>query len=168
MTTTYHFTKKFSCHNTHSTPDSTPTDLSSLGTQPTILYSLFFDIQRGVLLVTLKQVFNLPPRGKHKTMDSHVELYLLSHQHKVSKSKLVRNSLNPCFDEQFQLTEQSDMQILKKQTLIFKIFGYNKSVSLSLSLSLLLSLPLSLLIKLRPLLLSSDTLLRGSLVHEVP
>ena len=95
-------------------------------TQPTILYSLYHDIQRGLLSVHLKQVFNLPARGKHKTMDSYVELCLASHQHMVKKSRLMRGSLNPSFDEQFQFTGLPDLQILKKQTLLFKIFGFNK------------------------------------------
>lgn len=106
--------------------ESAPADLAAMTTHPTILYSLYYDIQRTLLSVHLKQLFNLPTRGKHKTVDSYVELCLLSHQDEVMRSKVVVDSLNPIFEHQFEFVGQPGMHILKKQTLVFRIFGYNK------------------------------------------
>ena len=97
-----------------------------MNTQPTILYSLYYDIQRATLSVHLKQLFNLSLQRKHKTLDSYVTLYLLPRQVEVFESKIVRNSLNPTFDQEFEFTGQPGMQILKKQMLVFKVYGYSK------------------------------------------
>ena len=97
-----------------------------MNTQPTILYSLYYDIQRATLSVNLKQLFNLSLQRKHKTLDTYVALYLLPRQAEVFESKIVRNSLNPVFEQEFEFAGQPGMQILKKQTLVFKIYGYSK------------------------------------------
>ena len=97
-------------------------------TQPTLVYSLYHDIQKGTLSVHLKQAFNLPSRRKNKPIDSYVGLYLLPHQHQVMESKVVRNSLNPVFEQEFDFVGQPSLHLLKKQTLVFKVFGSNKYV----------------------------------------
>ena len=95
-------------------------------TQPTLQYSMYYDIQRATLSVHLKQIFNLSLRRKHKTLDTYVALYLLPRQAEVLESKIVRNSLSPVFEQEFEFGGQPGMQILKKQTLVFKVYGYSK------------------------------------------
>ena len=105
------------------TTAAAPADLASMGTHPTLIYSLYHDIQKATLSVHLKQAFNLPVRRKNKPMDSYVALQL---QQEVQESKVVRNSLNPMFEQEFEFSGRPSLPILKKQTLVFKVFGHNK------------------------------------------
>lgn len=95
-------------------------------TEPTIMYSLFYDVLRGCLTVYLKQVYNLKLKAKAKTLDSYVVVFLLPHQHEVLESQIVKDSLNPSFNRDFEFSGQPDMQIMNKQTLVFRIFAYYK------------------------------------------
>ncbi len=106
--------------------ESDLSETAAMDTQPTILYSLYYDIQRATLSVHIKQLFNLSLRRKHKTLDTYVALYLLPRQVEVFESKIVRDSLNPIFDQEFEFTGQPGMQILKKHAIVFKIYGYSK------------------------------------------
>jgi Ca2+-dependent lipid-binding protein len=94
-----------------------------MNTHPTLVFSIYHDMQRSYLTVLLRQAFNLPMRRKNKPMDSYVSLHL---QQEVQQSRVVKNDLNPVFEERLEFTGQPSLQILKKQVLIFKVFSYNK------------------------------------------
>lgn len=100
--------------------------IALLDTHPTLTYSLYHDIQKGMLTVHLKQAFNLPPRRKNKPMDSYITLQL---QQTVLESRLVKNDLNPTFEQEFEFSGQPSLPILKKQALVFKVFCVNKYTS---------------------------------------
>lgn len=90
---------------------------------PTILFSLYHDIQKCTLLVHLRQAHHLPPRRKNKPMDSYLAMQL---QQEVQESRVVRNSLSPVYDQQFEFRGLPSLPILMKQTLIFNVFSVNK------------------------------------------
>lgn len=95
--------------------------------QPTLQYSLYYDIQRNSLTVSLSQAFNLP-KAKSGSGDTSVILYLQPNKAEVFESKVVRKDLNPIFDETFEFTGLLGVQVARKQTLIFKVYGRSRYI----------------------------------------
>ena len=95
---------------------------------PSLQYSLYYDIQRNSLAVNLGQAFNLPSKTKSGSSDTSVILYMQPNKAEVFESKLVRRDLNPIFDQTFEFTGLLGVQVARKQTLIFKVYGRSRCV----------------------------------------
>ena len=94
---------------------------------PTLQYSLYYDIQRNSLTVNLGQAFNLP-KIKSGSGDTSIILYLQPNKAEVFESKVVRKDPNPIFDQTFEFTGLLGVQVCRKQTLIFKVYGRSRYV----------------------------------------
>ena len=93
---------------------------------PTLQYSLYYDIQRNSLTVNLGQAFNLPARAKSGSGDTSIILYLQPNKAEVFESKVIRKDRNPIFDQTFEFTGLLGVQVARKQTLIFKVYGRSR------------------------------------------
>ncbi len=67
---------------------------------PTLKFSLDYDVVRSVLTVHLLSACNLPAMDRCGTSDPYVEIILYPNQDKA-KSNIVEKCLNPIFDEKF-------------------------------------------------------------------
>ena len=95
---------------------------------PTLQYSLYYDIQRNSLAVNLGQAFNLPARAKSGSGDTSIILYLQPNKAEVFESKVIRKDRNPIFDQTFEFTGLMGVQVARKQTLIFKVYGRSRYI----------------------------------------
>ncbi len=68
---------------------------------PTLKFSLDYDVVRSVLTVHLLSACNLPAMDRCGTSDPYVEIILYPNQDRV-RSKIVEKCLNPIFDEKFE------------------------------------------------------------------
>ncbi len=95
------------------------------GTLATLEFSLYYDIQKNTLTVHLLQAYNLPV----KSSSTCVVLYLLPNKLEVFESQVVHENSNPAYQQMFQFSNLSGSELLRRQTLMFRIFQYSKSVS---------------------------------------
>ena len=100
--------------------------LEAESSYPTLQYSLYYDIQRNSLTVNLGQAFNLPARAKSGSGDTSIILYLQPNKAEVFESKVIRKDRNPIFDQTFEFTGLMGVQVARKQTLIFKVYGRSR------------------------------------------
>lgn len=112
-------------HHTHTLHlESAPAYVAVPSSFPTIQYTLNYKKQSKILSVHLQQIHNLSARHNNKSIDSFVSLYLLPHKEVEFESKLVLNSLNPIFEQEFVFTGQPVLELVKEQILIFRIFEH--------------------------------------------
>ena len=76
--------------------------------------------------MTLGQAINLPSRAKSGSRDTSVILYLQPNKAEVFESKIIRKDRNPIFDQTFEFTGLMGVQVARKQTLIFKVYGRSR------------------------------------------
>lgn len=110
---------------TTETSESSHTGSSSShgeGGVPSIQYSLYYDIQRNALTVSLDQAFNLPVRARKLTCDSLVVLYLLPNKVEVFESKVVVKDRHPIFNQVFEFGGLLGTAMTRQQTLIMRFF----------------------------------------------
>ena len=93
---------------------------------PTLLFSLYFDIQRRTLTVNLMQAGNLPHKDPaHGTCDPFVMMFLLPNKEEVLQSVIRQRTLNPKFHQTFEFNGLLANE-LKNQVLVFRIFDHDK------------------------------------------
>ncbi|XP_064397992.1 synaptotagmin-7-like isoform X2 [Halichondria panicea] len=102
-------------------PGTRPMPIIS-GTLATLEFSLYYDIQKNTLTVHLLQAYNLPV----KSSSTCVVLYLLPNKLEVFESQVVHENSNPAYQQMFQFSNLSGSELLRRQTLMFRIFQYSK------------------------------------------
>lgn len=98
-------------------------------TLPTLEFSLYYDIQKNTLTVHVLQAYNLPIKSRISSCSTCVVLYLLPNKLEIFESQVVHKSSNPAYKQIFKFSNLSGSELLRKQTLVFRIFQYTKSVS---------------------------------------
>ena len=95
---------------------------------PTILFSLYFDIQRRALAVSLLKAENLPQKPSHQgTCDPFVMMFLLPNKQEVLQSSIKQRTLNPEFQQVFEFGGILAND-LKNQVLVFRVFDHDRCV----------------------------------------
>ena len=107
-------------------------------TVPEIDFSLYYDIQCRTLTVNLRQVKNLPLKGKMTTLNSMVLLYLVPDRQYILESKVVENSTNPIFDQSLEFKGLLPDEV-RRQSLVFRIYSQSAKGDLLGGLTLPLS-----------------------------
>ena len=99
---------------------------ASPDTLPTLEFSLYYDIQKNTLAVHLQQAYNLPTSGKGEACNTCVVIYLTPNKLEVFESQVVRKCTNPEYNQVFQFSNLSGPELLRKQTLVFRIMEYTR------------------------------------------
>ncbi len=97
---------------------------------PRLTFSLYYDIQRCVLTLTLFEASNLPVKDRRGTSDPFVVMYLNPSREEIFQSKVVYKTLNPCFKEHFEFKNVLPDDI-RCQTIMFKVYTKNDFIGTS-------------------------------------
>ncbi len=92
---------------------------------PRLTFSLYYDIQRCVLTLTLFKAYDLPAKDRRGTSDPFVVMYLDPSREEIFQSRILYETLNPRFNEHFEFKNVSHDDI-QCQTIVFKVFDHDK------------------------------------------
>ena len=93
--------------------------------QPSLQFSLYYDIQRHAMTVNLKRAVDLPARNQSGTSDPFVVLYLVPNKEEMFESTIVHKTLDPIFDQTFEF-HNLDPDDIRRQSIVFRICNHNK------------------------------------------
>lgn len=107
-------------------PGTDPEDESGTGKLGTLQFSVDYDRQREALVVTVVKATELPVKDVNSgSSDPYVKLHLLPEKRQKAKTRVVRRSLNPVFDEVFTFYGISKDQ-LNSITLHFVVLSFDR------------------------------------------
>ena len=95
------------------------------GAQPTLHFSLYYDLQRQVLTIHLHKATNLPAKDQRCTSNPFVVAYVEPSKVEICHSKIIYKTLNPTFDEMFEFKNLTPDEV-RKQTIVFRIYNHDK------------------------------------------
>ena len=93
--------------------------------EPTLQFSLHYDVLSSTLMVHLHHALNLPAKDRHGTSDPFVVLHLVPNKDEIFQSSVVYKTLNPIFDQSFQFQRLTPDDI-SHQTLVFRIYDHGR------------------------------------------
>lgn len=97
--------------------------------QPTLQFSLYYDIQRRTLTVHLQRAYNLPVKDIFMgSSDPFVVMFLLPSREEILQSKIVEKDLNPVFDQVFEFRTILSQE-LYSQVLVMQVYDHDKFAS---------------------------------------
>ena len=97
--------------------------------QPTLQFSLYYDIQRRTLTVNLQQAYNLPVKDIFKgSSDPFIVMFLLPSREEILQSKIVEKDLNPVFDQEFEFRAILSQE-LYSQVLVMQVYDHKELAS---------------------------------------
>ena len=97
--------------------------------QPTLQFSLYYDIQRRTLTVNLQRAYNLPVKDIFMgSSDPFVVMFLLPSREEILQSKIVEKDLNPVFDQVFEFRAILSQE-LYSQVLVMQVYDHDKFAS---------------------------------------
>ena len=93
--------------------------------EPRLTFSLYYDIQRCILTLTLVKACDLPAKDRRGTSDPFVVMHLDPSREDVFQSRIIYKTLNPSFNEHFEFknVHPDDVQ---RQTMVFKVYDHDK------------------------------------------
>ncbi len=85
-------------------------------------------LDKGTLNILIKEAKNLPPINSNGLADAAVKCYLLPNRSSSGKRKtgVIKNSLNPVFEEKFEFYRVSLNDLLKERVLEVTVWDYDK------------------------------------------
>ncbi|XP_018028264.1 synaptotagmin-11 isoform X2 [Hyalella azteca] len=91
-----------------------------------LYFKLRYKSDNGALIVTIVKCTDLPQsEGSHSTSDPYVKLQLLPDKHHKAKTRVLRNTLQPVYDEEFTFYGISASH-LKDLTLHFVVLSFDR------------------------------------------
>ena len=96
-----------------------------VGEEPSLQFSIYYDIQRRVLAVNLLCAYNMPGKEMWGSLDFVVSLFLLPSREEVHQSKIRSGTRNPLFSETFNFHSIVSEE-LYEQVLVFQVFTHDK------------------------------------------
>ena len=93
--------------------------------EPTLTFSLYYDLQRHILTLTLIKAFDLPAKDWRGTSDPFVVMYLDPSREEVFQSRIIYETLNPSFNEHFEFRNVS-LEDIQCETIVFKVYDNDK------------------------------------------
>ena len=93
--------------------------------QPRLTFSLYYDLQRCILTVTLFKGYDLPAKDRRGTSDPFVVMYLDPSREEIVQTRIIYETLNPSFNEHFEFKNISADDI-RRQTMVFKVYDHDK------------------------------------------
>ncbi len=95
---------------------------------PSLEFSLYFDVHRRILSVYLQRGHNLPFEAQSSTLMSSVVISLLPEWEEAFETEMARNTLDPVYDETFDFPGIAIEEIQAK-VLVFRVYHHISSVS---------------------------------------
>ena len=92
---------------------------------PRLTFSLYYDIQRCILTLTLFKGHDLPAKDRRGTSDPFVVMYLDPSREEVFQSRIVYKTLNPSFNEHFEFKNVLPNDV-RCQTMVFNVYDHDK------------------------------------------
>uniref|UniRef100_A0A4W3HUJ8 Synaptotagmin 6 n=1 Tax=Callorhinchus milii TaxID=7868 RepID=A0A4W3HUJ8_CALMI len=89
-----------------------------------INFTLKYDLESEMLIVTILKAFDLPIKDFCGSSDPYVKIYLLPDRKKKFQTRVHRKTLNPTFDESFQFPVSYDE--LTNRKLHFSVFDFDR------------------------------------------
>ena len=113
-----------------STPDVQETETSpapdkAAKAEPRLTYSIYYDIQRCILTLTLFKGHDLPAKDRRGTSDPFVVMYLDPSREEIFQSRIMYETLNPRFNEHFEFKNVPPEDI-RRQTMVLKVYDHDK------------------------------------------
>ncbi len=96
-------------------------------TDPTLEFCIDYDFLRRVVCVNLQRANRLPARGEKAMRDVFVSMYIVPERDEIFESKVAKRTLNPVFDETFELRGILTPEDAQEKSLVFRIYD-NSSV----------------------------------------
>ncbi len=93
--------------------------------EPRLSVSLYYDLQRCTLTLTLFKAYDIPVNEQRGTNNPFVVMYLDPSREELFQSKIVYRTSNPSFNEQFEFKKVRADDI-QRQTIVFKVFDHDK------------------------------------------
>ncbi len=93
--------------------------------KPSMQFSVYFDEKHNLLIAHLLKAFNLPTKRPGSTSNPFAEVYLLPNKSEVFETRVLRETLNPAFDQAFKFCNVS-IDDIKEQLLVVKIYLHGK------------------------------------------
>ena len=93
--------------------------------KPSMQFSVYFDEKQNLLIAHLLKAFNLPTKRPQSTSNPFAEVYLLPNKSEVFETRVLRETLNPAFDQAFKFCNVS-VDDIKEQLLVVKIYLHGK------------------------------------------
>ena len=93
--------------------------------EPTLTFSLYYDLQRHILTLTLIKAFDLPAKDWRGTSNPFVVMYLDPSREEVFQSRIIYETLNPSFNEHFEFRNVS-LEDIQCETIVFKVYDNDK------------------------------------------
>lgn len=89
-----------------------------------LLYSLEYNVTQSELTVGVKQADSLKAMDLGGSSDPYVRVYVCPDKNKTCETKVLKNTLKPVFNEQFnfQITKES----LLESTVVMQVFDFNR------------------------------------------
>ena len=110
--------------NVLETETSTKSDKETKS-EPTLTFSLYYDIQRCMLALTLFEACDLPAKDQRGTSDPFVVMYLDPSREEVFQSRIIYKTLNPSFKEHFEFKNVPPDDV-RRQTIVLKVYDHDK------------------------------------------
>ena len=112
------------------TPDVQETETSpapdkAAKAEPKLTYSLYYDLQRCILTLTLFKAVDLPAKDWRGTSDPFVVMYLDPSREDVFQSRIIYKTLNPRFNEHFEFKNVPPNDV-RHQTMVFRVYDHDK------------------------------------------
>ena len=93
--------------------------------EPRLTFSLYYDIQRCTLTLTLFKAYDLPANEQRGTNNAFVVMYLDPSMEELFQTRIVYRTMNPSFNEQFEFKKIRPDDI-RHQTMVFKVYDHDK------------------------------------------
>ncbi len=93
--------------------------------KPSLQLSVYFDEKHNLLIVHLLKAFNLPTMRPESTSNPFAEAYLLPNKMHIFETRVLRETLNPAFDQAFKFCGVS-VDDIKNQILVVRIYLHGK------------------------------------------
>lgn len=101
--------------------DDQAAPLECFDEEPTLQFSLYYDIQRHALKVHLQQAYDLPAMDKSPC----VTLYLEPKKVEIFECKVVAHNRNPVLDQVFEFRHLQADEV-RRQSLVFRVYCHDR------------------------------------------
>ncbi len=101
-----------------------PSDLeikTSTTSGPRLAFSLYYDLQRCILTLTLFKAYDLPAKEQGGASDPFVVMHLDPSREEIFQSRVFYKTLNPSFNEYFEFKNLPPDDV-RHQTVMFKVY----------------------------------------------
>ena len=93
--------------------------------ETSVKLTLYYDIQRRTLTVHILCACNLPPRDMWGTLESYVTLFLLPSRDTVHQTRIVSETSNPLFNQNFEFRGILSEEVYE-QVLVIQLYFHDK------------------------------------------